>query len=234
MPDTIRGWVHLALQQQFHLVWNLFLALVPLALAFYLFRHTNRRGWLWWPLLIAFVLFLPNAAYTVTDIIHFIEDVRYADPMLPEWSIVWIVIPKYAAFIVVGFQSHVISLICVGNYLRWLGHKKWVVPAELTLNFLCAIGVYWGRYLRFNSWDVLNKPYMLAQKAIASLNDEIGVRPVLRYFIAFTAAYYLVKWIDIAMWEHWQLHRLHKHFPARVAAWIPKRNAGAPAEQEPL
>ncbi len=88
-------WIHLALQPHFHLSWNLFLALAPLGLAWWLFRRTERRGWLWWPLLVAFILFLPNAAYTLTDIIHFIDEVRYSEPQLPEWSVAYIVIPKY-------------------------------------------------------------------------------------------------------------------------------------------
>ena len=110
-------WIHFAVQPHFHLGWNLFLALVPLVLAFWLFRRTQRRAWLWWPFLLMWIVFLPNAAYTLTDVIHFIEEVRYEDPRLPEWSVAYVVIPKYALFIFLGFQSHVISLILHGRLL---------------------------------------------------------------------------------------------------------------------
>jgi uncharacterized membrane protein len=233
MPDSIR----LALHPHFHLVWNLILALVPLVLSFYLFRRTDRRGWLWWPLLLVFVAFLPNAAYTSTDIIHFIDEVRDDNPLMPEWSVVYIIIPKYLLFMLLGFQCHVISLIRCGNYLRWVAHKAWVMPMEIVLNFLCAVGVYWGRYLRLNSWDVVSKPYALAQKAIDSLGAEMAALPILKYFVFITLAYYVLKWIDIAMYEHWELQHFHKRFPARVAAWTrrtPRPPINPPVEQERL
>jgi hypothetical protein len=105
-----------------------------------------------------FIAFLPNAAYTLSDIIHFVEEVK-SQPTLPVWSVVYVIIPKYAVFMFLGFQSHVVSLILAGNYLRWIGHNRWVLPAELLLNFLCAVGVYWGRYLRFNSWEIVSNPF---------------------------------------------------------------------------
>src|SRR4051794_33903290 len=141
-------WIRAALQPQFHLGWNLFLALVPLILALWLFRRIDRRSWFWWPAFVAFIVFLPNAAYTLTDIIHFVTEVRQSDNF-PTWSVVYVIIPKYAIFMFLGFQSHVLSLILFGRYLRWVAHKSWVFPAEITANFLCAVGMYWGRYLRF-------------------------------------------------------------------------------------
>jgi uncharacterized membrane protein len=204
-------WIHLALRPQFHLGWNLFLALVPLALACWIFRRTPRRGWLWWPLLVVFIIFLPNAAYVLTDIIHFIDEVRYSEPQLPEWSVAYVVIPKYVLFIFVGFQSHVISLILMGDYMRWIHRKHWVIPAEFGLNFLCSVGVFWGRYLRLNSWDIVTKPQRLGHRAIESLvANNFGIVMILRYFIIITALYYVLKVIDLAVWEYIRQRRL-KH-----------------------
>ncbi len=184
----------------------MFLALVPLALALWLFRRTERRGLLWWPLLLVFVAFLPNAAYTLTDVIHLIEEIR-AQPLLPIWSVVYIVLPKYALFMFVGFQCHVISLMRLGDYLRWLGHKNWVLPAELLLNFLCAIGVYWGRYLRFNSWDLVTDPQKIAGYIVHEMVSQFSALTILRYFVAISAFYFAVKLINLALWEYWQRRR---------------------------
>jgi uncharacterized membrane protein len=203
MLETIR----LALHPQFHLLWNVFLALVPLMLALWLFRHTRPKSWLWWPGLLVFVAFLPNAAYTVTDIIHFIDEVR-DDTTLPELAIVYVVIPKYVAFMFVGFQAHVISLIRVGSYLRWIGRQRWVVPTEIFLNLLCSIGVFWGRYLRLNSWEIVTRPQKLAHQVIATLSNEIEIGVIVRYFLVITTLYYVVKLIDLAVWEYWQERRL--------------------------
>jgi uncharacterized membrane protein len=210
-------WIHRALQPHFHLGWNLFLALIPLGLAWWLFRRTQRRSWLWWPLLVAFILFLPNAAYTLTDIIHFIDEVRYSEPQLPEWSVAYIVIPKYALFVFLGFQSHVISLIRMGDYMRWVHRRKWVVPAELGLNFLCSVGVFWGRYLRLNSWDIVTHPQRVAHRAIVSfVANDYGTLMILRYFVVITVLYYLFKLIDLALLDFYRQRRL-KHLFAPEA-----------------
>lgn len=210
MIDMI-DWIRLALKPHFHLGWNLFLALVPLVLALWLFRHTERRGWLWWPLLFVFILFLPNAAYTLTDIIHFIDEVRFSEPELPEWTVAYIVIPKYVLFIFLGFQAHVISLMLFGDYLHWIHRKRWIIPMETALNFLCSIGVFWGRYLRFNSWDIVTGPQRLAAQAIRSfVANNFGTLMIIRYFVIITALYYLVKLIDLAVWDFLRNRRI-KH-----------------------
>ena len=59
------------------IIWNLFLAFIPLGLSFWLFRwQTKSRSLLWWIGLIVFIAFLPNAPYLLTDIIHLIEAIR--------------------------------------------------------------------------------------------------------------------------------------------------------------
>jgi len=196
-------WIRLALDTQFHLAWNLFLALVPLALSLWLFQRSAHRCWLWWPGFLLFVAFLPNAAYTLTDVIHFVDEVRDNNPLLPEWSVVYIVIPKYLLFMFLGFQCHAISLIRLGRFLTWHGLRMWIVPAELLLNFLCAIGMYWGRYLRLNSWEIVTEPQRIANRVLSSLTDEFSARRIVVYFAAISAIYYIVKLIDLAVCEYW-------------------------------
>ncbi len=111
-------WVPLALRPHFHLGWNLFLALVPLILALWLFRPAAKRNWLWWPVFVAFLVFLPNAAYTLSDIIHFVAEVRDDNPELPTWSVIYILIPKYAIFIFIGFQVP-----------RSFAHQSWLLSS---------------------------------------------------------------------------------------------------------
>jgi uncharacterized membrane protein len=197
-----------ALRPHFHIGWNLFLALVPLALSVWLFRRTERRGWLWWPVFFVFVLFLPNASYTLTDIIHFIEEVR-AQPPLPTWSIVYFVIPKYAVFFFIGFQCHVISLLRMDRYLTWIGRRHWIFPAEILMNALCSVGVYWGRYIRLNSWDIFGRPQELANQVIEKMfNDEYALAIVAVYFIVLSFLYYVMKVVNVAVWQYFQQRRL--------------------------
>lgn len=201
--------VRAALRPHFHIGWNLFLALVPLALSIWLFRRTERRGWLWWPVFFVFVLFLPNASYTLTDIIHFIQEVRATEPQLPTWSIVYFVIPKYALFFFIGFQCHVISLLRMGRYLTWIGRRNWIFAAEIVMNILCSIGVYWGRYIRLNSWDIFGKPQTVANQVIETLfRDQFALSIIAVYFIVLSFFYYVMKVVDVAVWQYLQQRRL--------------------------
>jgi uncharacterized membrane protein len=223
--------VRLAVDTQFHLAWNLFLALVPLVLSFWLFSQRPHRWWFWWPGFLVFIAFLPNAAYTLTDVIHFIDEVRDNNPLLPEWSVVYIVIPKYVLFMLLGFQCHTISLIRLGRYLAWQGMRSFILPAELLLNFLCAIGVYWGRYLRFNSWDIVTRPQHIADHVVKSLTEEVSGRRIVTYFAVITVAYFCAKFIDLAVWDYWQ-RRPHAPYLTRSAKGISLTPLHHPIERE--
>ncbi len=198
-------WIRMSLRTPFDLGSNLFFAAVPFVLSLWLFRHTPRRGWLWWPLFAVFIVFLPNAAYTLTDVIHFVSDVRVNDPQIPTWAVACIVIPKYAAFMFLGFQCHVISLIRVVKYLQWMSRRSWTLAVELLLNFLCSVGVYWGRYIRLSSWDIVVKPDEIVQRTLETLvPNEFAKMVIGVYFVIITTLYFVFKFVDLAIWEHWR------------------------------
>src|SRR3712207_6547960 len=122
--------------------WNLFLAFVPLALALVLFRRGVHRSALWWFGLAAFVAFLPNAPYVLTDVIHFIDDVRRTRS---DAVVTLVLIPLYFGFFLAGLLSYVGCLMLLRSWLRRQGWGRWALPAEVVIHGLCAIGVYAGR-----------------------------------------------------------------------------------------
>lgn len=193
--------IHRALIPDFGMRWNVLLALVPVAMSCWLFRVGRRPGWLWWPGLIVFCLFLPNAAYTLTDVIHLIYHIR-REPYDPVWTVSLVLMPQYALFMLLGLQSHVLSLMWFGDYLRWLGKRWMVVPMELTLNFAAALGIYLGRFQRFNSWDVA-EPKKLALETIHDLTRKYPLEIIAVTFAILTALYYIFKLIDRAVIETW-------------------------------
>ncbi len=67
------------------MVWNTILAVVPLVLALALFRSGCRRSVGWWCGVVAFVAFLPNAPYVLSDVIHFFDDVRAFGSPVASW-----------------------------------------------------------------------------------------------------------------------------------------------------
>ncbi|MGV0027047.1 DUF1361 domain-containing protein [Phormidesmis priestleyi] len=193
--------------------WNLFLALVPLALSVLLFRRTQlgtstltlppialqsrHRFWLWWVGVIVFVAFLPNAPYILTDVIHFIDAVQMTGSEV--WVITLVVIPLYVLFIFAGFESYVLSLINVGYYLNQRGLRRYILVMELAVHLLSAIGVYLGRFLRYNSWDLVTR---LDDVALTMIDDLTGKRPLLAIGVIFlltTALYLPFKQVTLAV-----------------------------------
>src|SRR5579862_2165763 len=146
-----------AAKPEFSMGWDIFLVAVPIVLAAWLFTRDRHRGVMWWPGLIVFLLFLPNAPYAFTDILHLVFKIR-KQPYLPVWAVALIVIPEYILYIGAGLQSYTISLLLFKRYLTRHGLRRLFLPLELILHVLCAQGIFLGRSLRLNSWDMLRDP----------------------------------------------------------------------------
>jgi uncharacterized membrane protein len=179
------------------IIWNLFLAFIPLALSFVLYqRRSTVRSLLWWTGFIVFVAFLPNAPYLLTDIIHLIRATRSGYSV---WVITLIFMPLHLFAILAGFQAYVISLMNQGSYLKRVGWAKFVLWSELLTHALCAIGVFMGRFRRFNSWDLVTDP---GNVLLITLNDLTAKRPlavIAVSFIGLTILYWLVKQINLGL-----------------------------------
>ncbi len=178
------------------MTWNLFLAFVPLALSVWLFRKRRRRSSLWWLGFLVFFAFLPNAPYVLTDVIHLVEDIRQINSV---WMITLVVIPVYLVFTLAGFEAYVLSLINLGYYLNRLGQSKWVLGVELLTHALCAVGIYLGRFLRFNSWDFITQPDALATSVV---EDVLGKRPLVIItitFVVIAGLYWILKRVSLGI-----------------------------------
>ncbi len=136
------------------MAWNTVLALVPLGLGLVLFGADRQRTRWWWLGVAVFVAFLPNAPYVLTDVIHLQPDVQRA----PTGVAALAVAATYGALFLVGFGAYAASLGLLRHRLDALGRGTWKWPVEIGLHGLCAIGIFLGRVMRFNSWDVVVRP----------------------------------------------------------------------------
>jgi uncharacterized membrane protein len=163
------------------MAWNLTLALVPVGIGAVLFRRRHTSP-LWWLGLAAFLAFLPNAPYVLSDVIHLADDVR---DTRSDTVVVAGILPQYAAFFLAGLLAYVVAL---RELTSWLLARGWdrlrVVAVELAVHAACAVGVYLGRVPRFNSWDLVTRPDAVATTAAEHLSD--------RYPIALVAATFVV------------------------------------------
>lgn len=128
--------------------WNLFLAALPLLFS-RLLKYCNALNIKACIVLLSWLIVLPNAPYLITDIIHFRER-----PPISKWFDLLLV--TSAAWN--GLMLGVISLMQVEFFLQ-----KHVVQWKLNIImfstiFLCSYGIYLGRFMRYNSWDVIADP----------------------------------------------------------------------------
>lgn len=144
------------------LVWNLFLALVPLltSTAMRLADDNRLPGWLLGALFACWLLMLPNAPYLVTDLFHLRQM-----PLVPLWFDLVLLLSCAATGVALGFRS--MGDIHELARRRWGGRAAWVLVTGLW--FACAYGMYLGRFVRWNSWDVLHQPDAIAAFALNTL-----------------------------------------------------------------
>jgi uncharacterized membrane protein len=163
------------------LIWNLFLAWIPFALAVVVYDGWRRRraagtlfalGALW-------LLFFPNAPYIVTDFVH-LE--RTADA--PYWYDAL----TLSAFAWTGVLLGFASLFLMQTVVRqWRGVAAGWIFAGAALA-LGSLGIYLGRFLRLNSWDALEHPSVLPRIAHAVARDPFRYGEAIGVTVLFTFA----------------------------------------------
>src|SRR5215207_11020732 len=150
-PLTVvaRDLVDVAADNSRWMTWNLLLAVIPAALAVVVFRHRGPRTGLWWTGAALCALFLPNAPYVITDLVHLRGDVLRAGS---DFAVIAGVLPVYAAFIGVGLLAYVLAVDEMGRYLTRVGLGRGRGTAELATHAVCALGVVLGRVARLTGF----------------------------------------------------------------------------------
>ena len=173
------------------LTWNLLLAWIPFLLALGVAAVHGRGGPgpLLWPLGLGWLLFLPNAPYILTDFIHLGRAGG-----VPLWFDAALIGTFAATGLALGLASllivhHVVEA-RAGRVLGWA-----VAVCSLVLS---AVGVYLGRFPRFNSWDVVTDPLSLVAVVLQRLADPFGNPFLVRFGVMMSILLlgsYLVAWI---------------------------------------
>ncbi|WP_217915591.1 DUF1361 domain-containing protein [Miltoncostaea marina] len=160
------------------LAWNLLLAWIPLALALAAARAPGgRAGRLARaPLLAGWLLFLPNAPYLVTDLIHL--DGRTAAALRMD-------VPLFCAFAATGLLIFLVALHVVHRLVAAAAGARVAWATVVASVWLSAAGIYLGRVLRWNSWDLVDDPL----GRLAELAGHLGDGARLAAAAAFVAAF---------------------------------------------
>ena len=162
------------------LIWNLLLAWIPFGLALVIYdRHRGgARPVSLLPLAGMWLLFLPNAPYIVTDFKHLV-----ASPLVPLWvDVVVIAAPAWTGMLL-GF----LSLYLVQAVVRQLAGAPLAWAMAVAVLGLSSFGIYLGRVLRWNSWDVLVDPQLLSQLGpVLVSRQEIAMTVLLTGFLTLS------------------------------------------------
>jgi len=140
-----------------YLVWNLFLAWLPLLFAvlaaerFEAGARLRDRKFL--ALGTAWLLFFPNAPYIFTDVVHVMDT---------WWPAFWVQLMLILLCAMTGFLAGFLSL----QVMHRLATRLWGRVAGwlfvIAVSGLTGFGVYLGRFVRLNSWEVVTSPISLA------------------------------------------------------------------------
>ncbi|MDX1960517.1 MAG: DUF1361 domain-containing protein [Leptospiraceae bacterium] len=146
----------------FFLNWNLFLAFIPWVItSLAIIKPNIQKSKLSVFLILSlWLLFFPNAPYILTDLFHL-----KSRPQIPIWFDLFFILIFAWTGLLFGFLSLWNIEIILSRYLSKLSIS---IISSLLL-FVGSFGIYLGRYLRWNSWDLLTEPMVL----IYDIGDRI-------------------------------------------------------------
>lgn len=141
------------------LIWNLFLAWIPYLISNYAFKETKKLNLKIVITMGCWLLFLPNAPYLVTDLVHFHSTYKTR----------WLDLVILCTYALTGI---LLFYFCIRKFKHIYFvhlHEKLRHLALIAILGASAYGIYLGRVLRFNSWDVLTNPMELIHSIINSV-----------------------------------------------------------------
>ncbi len=174
------------------LVWNLFLAVIPFLITTYLVSNPKLSKFsivLWFGI---WLLFLPNAPYIITDLLHL---------KISTTHLLWLDILVVNAFALNGLILFFLSIIDMEMVLqRFIKTKKvnYIISAILLLT---GFGVYLGRFLRYNSWEILSNPNYLLNDIINIIIQPFQHKEAWLFTLLFSA------FLSIGFWVFKALHK---------------------------
>ena len=188
--------------------WNLMLAAVPVALGYgfgALMARKGKAGPAIWliaaPVLLGWILFLPNTCYLLTEWRHLLFDRQWESLLdrahmdrtamlrTAKWALLFL---GYSG---VGVLLFTLSVRPIERWLRAAGKPfYWLAPP---LFFVTSLGVYLGLIERLNSWDVVQRPMLVWREALTALGSSPLLFSIVVFALLLWGLYEAVDiWVD--------------------------------------
>jgi uncharacterized membrane protein len=187
------------------LIWNLSLLLIPFLLVLFLRRYFSNR-----PIfgkrkkdsvilaigIFAWLAFIPNSAYIVTQIRHLLgycplgslRDVCVQNA----WMIMF-----YFIYSIIGWVSFVLLLRQMKRFLSGVLNKKIANVFILSIIPLISLGVLLGLINRFNSWELFTEPLTIMNVMLIYFTDFI----YLINWLTFTFGLYILYFAGVVLFK---------------------------------
>lgn len=171
------------------LIWNLFLGVIPLLLsklAVMMFRKGSKI--ITAIVVLLCILFLPNAPYIVTDLFHL-----HWNKSAPLWFDSVMIF----SFALTGLILFIRALTNLEHISRQLMRRHYTLLMTVIVIFASAFGMYLGRFLRFNSWDIISDPLHIlsevAQRILYPFEHPQAWSMTLVYGLFLTVLYFFMQ-----------------------------------------
>ena len=134
------------------LIWNVFLAIIPYVMTMYLSTKPKLSKLALGIWFLTWLVFLPNAPYIITDLIHI---------RIGNYNLLWLDVLVLLSFALSGLFLFYLS---ISDMEMLIATRFKKIPTPIVsgiIIFLCGFGVYLGRFLRYNSWEIISNPQIL-------------------------------------------------------------------------
>lgn len=157
------------------LLWNLFLAFIPWVIA-KLLESKNFKKRIEIPVMIIWLLMFPNAPYLFTDLIHLGKN-----PFAPRWFDITLLL----SYGMTGFAFGYFSLRTIEGKIKkyFRGINPFFIKAFII--YLSSYGIYLGRFLRWNSWDIITNFIPVIRDVFKTIKHPVQNAAVWGFTILF-------------------------------------------------
>ncbi len=171
----------------YNLIWNLVLAWIPFIFASIAYAISWSRKLLYFVVPVCaliWLVFFPNAPYILTDFQHLSTDPANAPVWYDVLMLIW--------FAWTGLFLGVVSLYLMQEIVtRTFGRiSGWIFVLVVTV--ISSIGIFLGRFYRWNSWDVLGDPLPIAHDILGWLRHPFANLRVYGFTLLFTLLFLFV------------------------------------------
>ncbi len=177
------------------ILWNIFLAFVPFIISSLLLSFSKKEKFnkfVFFAGVLLWIIFIPNAMYIITDFIH-LGTIR----TIPIIYDVLLLFSSASIGLILGFNS----LFHIEQIIKMKFSNKMASLIMGILILLISFGVYLGRFLRFNSWDIFFNHISLVKnvwKIFAQSKTHIEV-------YLYTALFFFFLTLSYKAWKYGNL-----------------------------